>query len=112
MRIIVVLPAPLGPSRPNTSPALASKLTPSTASTWPRRRSRNDFVRFSTWIIHASQEPDDRDIIRRVARPSKAQGVPPVVGSRGREPSGPPVRLGSPDLPNLHLKTASGRAAP
>ena len=30
MRKLVVLPAPLGPSRPTTSPAWTSKLTPST----------------------------------------------------------------------------------
>src|SRR5581483_7856128 len=51
MRMVVVLPAPLGPSRPKTSPGWASKLMLSTASTSPRRRSRNDFVRFWTWIM-------------------------------------------------------------
>ena len=51
MRMVVVLPAPLGPSRPKISPGLASKETRSTAKTWPRRRSRKDFVRFSTWIM-------------------------------------------------------------
>src|SRR5919204_91320 len=33
MLIVVVLPAPLGPRKPNTSPAETSKLTPATAST-------------------------------------------------------------------------------
>src|SRR3954451_8993545 len=51
MRMVVVLPAPLGPSSPKISPGLASKLTPSTAWTRPRRRSRNDFLRFSTTIM-------------------------------------------------------------
>jgi hypothetical protein len=32
MLIVVVLPAPLGPRKPNTSPAATSKLTPRTAS--------------------------------------------------------------------------------
>src|SRR5690606_14002290 len=32
MRMVVVLPAPLGPRKPNTSPGLTSKLTPSTAT--------------------------------------------------------------------------------
>src|SRR5262245_56857728 len=50
MRMVVVLPAPLGPSRPKTSPGCASKVMRSTAQTWPRRRSWKDFVRFSTWI--------------------------------------------------------------
>src|SRR5579859_3418532 len=33
MRIVVVLPAPLGPSRPKISPEVMSKLTPPTATT-------------------------------------------------------------------------------
>src|SRR5262245_10550083 len=51
MRMVVVLPAPLGPSKPKISPGRASKLMLSTAFTWPRRRSRNSLVRLSTWII-------------------------------------------------------------
>ena len=38
--IVVVLPAPFGPSRPNSSPSSISKLTPRTAST-SRERRRN-----------------------------------------------------------------------
>src|SRR5688572_24886167 len=37
MRKVVVLPAPLGPSRPVISPSRAAKLTPSTAFTTPAR---------------------------------------------------------------------------
>src|SRR5215470_13523124 len=37
MRIVVVLPAPLGPSRPKTSPAPTSNPTPSRAWTGPKR---------------------------------------------------------------------------
>ena len=33
--MVVVLPAPLGPSRPKTSPGRTSKVTPSTARTSP-----------------------------------------------------------------------------
>ena len=36
MLIVVVLPAPFGPRKPNTSPAATSKLTPRTASTSPK----------------------------------------------------------------------------
>ena len=36
MLIVVVLPAPLGPRKPKTSPASTSKLTPRTASTSPK----------------------------------------------------------------------------
>ena len=48
MRIVVVLPAPLGPSNPTTSPRPIAKLTPSTAAT-PAYR----FVSRSTRIIAA-----------------------------------------------------------
>src|SRR5271156_1950075 len=37
IRTNVVLPAPLGPSRPKTSPRRTSKLTLSTAVNWPKR---------------------------------------------------------------------------
>src|SRR5438128_987008 len=37
-RMVVVLPAPLGPSSPSTSPAPMSKLTSVMASTRPKRR--------------------------------------------------------------------------
>ena len=36
MLIVVVLPAPLGPRKPKTSPAATSKLTPRTASISPK----------------------------------------------------------------------------
>src|SRR5947209_6304807 len=48
MLIVVVLPAPLGPRKPNTSPVATSKLTPRTAS-----RSPKDFFRPSTWMAGA-----------------------------------------------------------
>src|SRR2546423_10433259 len=38
MEISVVLPAPLGPSRPKNSPRATLKLTPASASTLPKRR--------------------------------------------------------------------------
>src|SRR5690606_13203157 len=37
MLIVVVLPAPFGPRKPNTSPGATSKLTPFTASKSPNR---------------------------------------------------------------------------
>src|SRR5437868_14215900 len=43
MRSVVVLPAPLGPSRPVISPSRATNETPATARTAP-----NDLCRFST----------------------------------------------------------------
>src|SRR5690606_29487360 len=39
----VVLPQPLSPTSPSTSPALSSKLTSSTALTWPTTRRKKPF---------------------------------------------------------------------
>ena len=49
--IVVDLPAPLGPSRPNTSPAATSKSIPLTASTPPGKV----FVRLRTWTAAAAR---------------------------------------------------------
>src|SRR6266581_4615138 len=49
MRMVVDLPAPLGPRNPRTSPLATSKETASTARFWPK-----DLLRFSTLIILAS----------------------------------------------------------
>src|SRR5258708_10598958 len=46
MRIVVDLPAPLGPRNPSTSPFPTSKETPSTARFGPK-----DLLRFSTLLI-------------------------------------------------------------
>ena len=35
IRIVVVFPAPFGPSSANTLPAATEKLSPSSARTWP-----------------------------------------------------------------------------
>ncbi len=48
MLIVVVLPAPFGPRKPNTSPAATSKLTPRTASSSPK-----DFLNPLTLIAGA-----------------------------------------------------------
>src|SRR4030081_1661211 len=45
IRMVVDLPAPLGPRKPSTSPLPTSKETPSTASFGPK-----DLLRFSTLI--------------------------------------------------------------
>src|SRR5437879_143110 len=87
MRMVVVLPAPLGPSRPKISPGRASKLTWSTAYTSPRRRSRNDLVRFLTWIIRRSRRSTAGPGERRFAEASLT-GRPPRCGSdHGERPS-------------------------
>jgi hypothetical protein len=46
MDIVVDLPAPLGPRRPNTSPLFTSKLMPSTAAIFPKF-----LYKFSTFNI-------------------------------------------------------------
>ena len=38
IRIVVVLPAPFGPSKPNVAPAGMAKVTPRTAATAPKLR--------------------------------------------------------------------------
>ena len=49
IRSSVVLPAPFGPSSPNT-PAPASRLTPSTARVRPNRRVRSLISTFMTFL--------------------------------------------------------------
>src|ERR1700704_2814048 len=51
MRIVVDLPAPLGPRNPSTSPLATSKETPSTARFGPK-----DLLRFSTLITVPLQD--------------------------------------------------------
>ncbi len=51
MRSVVVLPAPLGPSRPNTSPGATWKETSSTARTSVPPATEKQRVTFSTRII-------------------------------------------------------------
>src|SRR5919199_4920332 len=59
--IVVVLPAPFGPSRPKSSPSPTSKLTPRTASTSFERRRRTPVVvryvrcRSSAWMTATSE---------------------------------------------------------
>src|SRR2546428_8746110 len=43
-RPVVVLPQPLSPTRPSTSPGSTEKLTPSTAFTVPKVRDSNPFL--------------------------------------------------------------------
>src|ERR1700751_1696370 len=53
MLIVVVLPAPLGPRKPNTSPVATSKLTPRTACTSPKF-----LIRLSTTIAGVAPGAD------------------------------------------------------
>src|SRR5258706_254668 len=61
MRMVVDLPAPLGPRNPNTSPLPTSKETPSTARFGPK-----DLLRFSTLIT----------LTLRIHRPAPGHRVP------------------------------------
>src|SRR4051794_2852070 len=60
MRSVVVLPAPLGPSRPKIAPGRASKETWSTAWTSPRLGSWKVLVRSATRIMRSRISNDDR----------------------------------------------------
>src|SRR5882672_4692404 len=93
MRLIrlntVVLPAPLGPIKVNTSPRCTSKLTLLTASTPPKRteRSRAESSGASLVIARAAQSNAGRD------RACEAVGgYAPALGCGGR-PCGPRRRL-------------------
>ena len=61
----VVLPAPLGPSNPKISPSRTARLTPSTATSPPKRQ-------LSAWISSSGGL-------------GAFIGRPPLVGQRGRE---------------------------
>src|SRR6267143_1436878 len=69
MRMVVDLPAPLGPRNPSTSPLPTSKETPSTASFGPK-----DLLRFSTLITALLQNTyTDRPRLPEVPRPWPAE---------------------------------------
>src|ERR1019366_2782231 len=55
--IVVVLPAPLDPSKPKTSPALTARVIPSTAVNAPKRRVRVLISRTMSLIRTAGLKP-------------------------------------------------------
>ena len=75
MRSVVVLPAPLGPSRPVISPSRAAKLTPSTAFTTPVRVLKLLCRSFA--VIMVSQSLDER------AGQARAHGSQPLNEVKG-----------------------------
>src|SRR5262245_18949000 len=72
MRIVVVLPAPLAPSRPTTCPRPTSKLTPRTALTRP-----NDLETARTWIMdaHSSGSVGDNADVKTTDRAARGRGL-------------------------------------
>src|SRR6266446_5152364 len=71
MRMVVDLPAPLGPRNPSTSPLPTSKETPSTASFGPK-----DLLRFSTLITAPLQNTyTDRPRLPEVPRPGRRNRI-------------------------------------
>src|SRR3954447_4350114 len=95
MWIVVVLPAPLGPRKPNTSPRATSKLTPRTASMSPK-----DFTSCSTSIaadmagtlgrsstvavvLLPPGAPRDARVVEQQAGLVVDQDAAEVVGARG-----------------------------
>src|SRR5205085_2610443 len=72
--IVVVLPAPLGPRRPKSSPSPTSKLTPRTASTsFDRRRIVPVVVRYVRFRLSASITATPRTLVTLTARPVSSQ---------------------------------------
>ena len=57
MRIVVVLPDPLGPSRPNTSPRWIVRSSASTATSGP-----NTLRSFSVWMAGPSRASGDSSV--------------------------------------------------
>src|SRR5215470_7360868 len=70
IRIVVVLPEPLGPRKPYTAPAGTARLTPSTASWPPRNRLDSPVL-----LIATAGQP-------RAGQPCAAAGVRGLVGWR------------------------------
>src|SRR6266576_1295564 len=93
IRIVVVLPEPLGPRKPYTEPAGTARLTPSTAS-WPPRN-RLD----SPALLIATAGPQDAAAGAQ-GRPAPAGGGPSrpkPISSRGPAPC--PAALIAPGSP-------------
>src|SRR3990172_2127649 len=85
MRIVVVLPAPLGPRKPNTSPSCTAKLMPSTACNGgPALPVEYTFVNCETSmtlliassepLMHERQQPHTFDLLECRALTNCAQG--------------------------------------
>src|SRR6267378_3742178 len=91
MRIVVDLPAPLGPRNPSTSPLPTSKETPSTARFGPK-----DLLRFSTLITAPLQ--------KHIHRPAR-RGRSSLPGRRNRILSQP--RSGYKQMTNDHQPALS-----
>src|SRR6266480_5232738 len=70
MRIVVDLPAPLGPRNPSTSPFPTSKETPSTARFGPK-----DLLRFSTLITASLQKTHTQTGTARLKFPAGVGGT-------------------------------------
>src|ERR687894_804635 len=70
--IVVVLPAPFGPSRPNSSPRRTVKLTPRTASTTSGRRRRTPvdvrYVRGRDGLVTVPADAVDAELLDAAGR--------------------------------------------
>src|ERR1700712_6082457 len=82
MRIVVVLPAPFGPSIPRISPSRTEKEMPSTAVKSPYRR-----LRFCASIIGASQKISTHKYCQAstTKRKTEQKGCRPAKGRSGRK---------------------------
>src|SRR5690348_4710905 len=106
MSSVVVLPAPLGPSRPTRSPA------PSTSVTWSTaRRPLNDLTRSRAWTTGRSGGTARRYLAVRAPRKhffgyGTSDGASPPAGSAAVGPEPPPPAGGA------HERRRPGRAGP
>ncbi len=75
MLIVVVLPAPLGPRKPKTSPVPTSKLTPRTASNSPKdlRRSVTEIAAGGHWGGRAQRTGQRMTMKTEAARAGNAR---------------------------------------
>src|SRR5262245_18184432 len=102
MDSVVVLPAPLGPSRPNVSPARISREMPRTASRLPKLRARS-----TNWTRSSAAIGDPA--YHRHGGWASAE-PPPMGGARSRTPRAPPpapARLLRTRAPSSDQKSSS-----
>src|SRR5262245_37072383 len=85
--IVVVLPAPFGPRKPNTSPGATSKLTPRTASTSPKDffKSRTSIAGIVMWLrkLQPLEVSSKYKLCAHGDRPARAQEAADPRGDRG-----------------------------
>ena len=77
MRMVVDLPQPLGPRKPNTSARFTSRFSPSTAASWPKRlvRPRARITASPSFIARAFRMQRQAGRQRAAASPSSTSSA-------------------------------------